>query len=93
MSAGEWLKYTINVSSAPTYTVDVRVTSEGGTFHVEIDGANVTCAMTIPETSGWQKWTTLTKSGVALPAGAHVLRLVVDSNTGGIVGNFNWRGP
>jgi len=91
--AGEWLKYTVNVSSAGTYDIAVRVASEGsgGTFHVEVNDVNVTGSMTVPNTGGWQAWTTLTKTGVTLSAGPQVWRLVMDSNgPTTAVGNFNW---
>jgi len=93
--AGEWLKYTVNVSSAGAYDIAVRVASEGsgGTFHVEVSDVNVTGPMTVPNTGGWQIWTTLTKTGVTLSAGPQVWRLVMDSNgPTTAVGNFNWIG-
>jgi hypothetical protein len=47
--------------------------------------------MTVPNTSGWQTWTTVTKSGINLTAGTHVLRLRMDANgSTGSVGNLNW---
>ncbi len=57
----------------------------------KVDGVNVTGTMTVPNTGGWQMWTTLTKTGVTLAAGQHVVRLAMDGNgaTGG-VGNVNW---
>jgi len=90
---GEWLKYSVTVASARRYAVSFRVASKGtgGTFHLEVDGVNVTGTMRIPNTGGWQSWTTVTRTGVALTAGPHVLRLVMDTNgTNGAVGNFNW---
>jgi len=90
--AGEWLKYTVNVSSAGNYHINVRVASEGsgGTFHIEVNGSDVTGPMTVPDTSGWQSWVTITKPNVALSAGPQVWRLVMDSNgPTTAVGNFN----
>jgi hypothetical protein len=86
---GEWLKYTVNVASAGAYTVQVRVAAsgQGGTFHLEMDGANVTGALTIPNTGGWQNWQTVTKT-VTLGFGTQVLRLVVDT-VGAVVGNVD----
>lgn len=93
VAAGEWLKYTVSVASAGTYALDVRVAQKGsgGTFHVEVDGVDQTGQMTAPNTGGWQAWQTMTKPGVALTAGTHVIRVVMDRNgTGGYVANFNW---
>jgi Carbohydrate binding module (family 6) len=91
--AGEWLEYTVNVATAGTYNVDFRVASggSGGKFHLEVDGINGTGALTVPNTGGWQTWKTLTKTGVNLSAGNHVLRFAMDSNGAtGSVGNFNY---
>ena len=92
LAQGEWLNYTVNVSSAGTYTLEARVAASGagGTFHIEANGTNVTGPMTIPDTGGWQSWTTLSKS-VNLSGGAQVFRVVIDSaGTGGAVGNLNY---
>ena len=90
--AGEWLEYTVNVQTAGTYNLGFRLASPGagGTFHLEVDGVDKTGPLTVPNTGGWQTWKTITKNGVALPAGAHVLRLKMDTNGAtGSVGNFN----
>jgi len=90
---GEWLKYSVNATAARNYTLDVRVASKGagGTFHIEIDGVNVTGTMSGPNTGAWQTFTTISKAGVALTAGPHVVRLVMDGiGASGSVANFNW---
>jgi subtilisin family serine protease len=92
VAATEWLAYSINVNSAGTYTVQTRVASPsaGGTFHIEIDGVNVTGPMTVPSTGGWQTWQTVVRAGIPLTAGPHVMRVVFDANgPNGYVGNFN----
>jgi alpha-L-fucosidase len=91
---GEWLKYTVNVASTTTYTLGVRVATanDGGTFHINVDGINETGPITLPKTGGWQNWTTISVPNVAIPAGKHVLTLVMDSavDAGQAIGNFNW---
>ena len=92
LAAGEWLKYTVNVTAAGTYTIEARVAASGsgGTFHVEVNGVDVTGPMTIPNTGGWQNWTTLSKTGVALSAGQQVWTVKIDgAGSTGIVGNLN----
>jgi len=93
VKAGEWVNYTISAATAGTFTIDLRVASNGagGTFHIEVNGVDKTGPLTIPNTGGWQAWTTISKRGVALGAGRQVIRVVMDTNgaTGG-VGNFNW---
>lgn len=93
VSAGERLNYSVNVSAAGTYDIDVRVASAGGggTFHIEVNGVDKTGRMTVPNTGGWQTWTTVRKSAVTLSAGPQVWRLVMDTNGAtGAVGNFNY---
>ena len=92
-AAGEWLNYTVNVTRAGVYTIDVRVASSGagGRFHIEMDGVGVTGPITVPDTGGWHTWSTITGSRVAFAAGRHVLRLVMDSTgPSGSIGNINW---
>ena len=93
VTAGEWLKYTVNVTAAGTYAVDVRVAQKGsgGTFHIEVDGVDKTGPMIAPNTGAWQTWQTITKTGVSLSTGTHVFRVVMDTNgTAGYIANFNW---
>jgi len=87
-ATGEWMKYSVNVTSSSTYTFDVRVASAntGSALHLEVDGTNVTGSLTVPNTGGWQTWADVTKSGISLAAGQHVVRLVID--VGGM--NLNW---
>ena len=91
--AGEWLNYSATVATAGTYDVDVRVASggAGGTFHIEVNGVDKTGPLAVPNTGGWQTWTTIRKPSVALSAGPQVFRLVMDTNgSTTAVGNFNW---
>jgi hypothetical protein len=91
--ATEWLAYSVTVASAGTYALDLRVASSGagGTVHAAVDGVDVTGPIALPDTGGWNTWTTVTKAGVALPAGTHVLTLVVDANgPAGTAADINW---
>jgi hypothetical protein len=93
VKATEWLNYTVDVKTAGTYAIDVRVASKGagGTVHIEVDGVDKTGPIAVPDTGGWQVWKTLTKTGVTLAAGQHVVRVVMDTNgASGYVGNLNW---
>jgi hypothetical protein len=91
--ATEWLNYTVSVAAAGTYTVSFRMASSGtgGTVHLALDGSNVTGAVSLPDTGGWSTWRTVAKTGVALTAGTHVLKLVVDANgSQGTAADINW---
>jgi hypothetical protein len=91
---GEWLKYTVSVKTSGSYIFNARVASanSGATFHAEIDGVGVTGPITVPNTGGWGNWTTVSKSGVTLSAGQHVLRIVYDTRSTQEVwiGDFNY---
>lgn len=91
---GEWLKYTVDVASTGTYTFNLRVASPNNNskVHAEIDGVDVTGPITINSTGGWDNWTTLSKSGINLTAGQHILRLVMDqrSNEEIWIANMDW---
>jgi glucose/arabinose dehydrogenase len=91
-SAGEWLQYSVQVQTAGMYELGFRIASEGpgGTFHLEVNGADVTGPVAVPDTGGWQTWTTVRVPGVSLPAGTQTWRLVLDGNgPQGAVGNFD----
>ena len=86
ISAGDWLEYTIDVSSAGSYLLEYRVASSGGTngFEVLVDGVQVD-SQSIPDTGGWQSWVTIS-AVFELSAGNQVLRLnAVDDSW-----NINW---
>jgi Carbohydrate binding module (family 6) len=90
-AAGEWLKYTVSVAATANYIVRFRVASlgHGGTFHLEMNGTNVTGTLTVPDTGGWQNWQTVA-ANVSLTAGQQVARLVLDTLGTSSVGNFDW---
>ncbi|HYG80844.1 MAG TPA: carbohydrate-binding protein, partial [Pyrinomonadaceae bacterium] len=90
--AGEWLEYTVNVSQAGHYEVGAFSASRlaGGTYHIEVDGVNVTGTLTAPTTGSWSAFQSAGRTGVQLSAGTHVLRLALDTNgVEGIVADFD----
>ena len=91
-AAGEWMQYTVNIPATGTYKLNFRAASSGtgGKFHVNVDGVNMTGAMTVPNTGGWQAWQTITSPTFSMTAGQHVLRVAMDSTSGSYVGNLNW---
>ncbi|MGB7159700.1 MAG: DNRLRE domain-containing protein, partial [Tepidisphaeraceae bacterium] len=89
---GEWLEYTTNVSASGTYLMEFRVGNRdpGSTFHVEINGVNVTGTMTVPDTDSFDVFTTISKT-LNLTAGENVLRFVFDSPaSSGYGAAFDW---
>lgn len=82
VNAGEWLEYTVNVTVPGKYTLAARVANPGvaKTFHVEMDGQDITGPVTVPTTGGFQAWQTVSATTTALPAGVHVVRIVLEAN-------------
>ena len=82
-TGGQWFNYTVNVATAGTYSVGLRVASPYGlTDALHIDnsaGTNLSGSVAIPNTGGYQTWTTVTAS-VTLPAGQQTLTIDQDSN-------------
>jgi hypothetical protein len=81
-AAGQWFHYTVNVSTAGTYTVSFLVAAESAIadgFHLSnSSGTNLSGSVAVPDTGGWQTWTTVTAS-VTLPAGTQTLTLNEDA--------------
>jgi chitodextrinase len=81
VQAGEWMEYTVNVTTAGPYILQVRVaaTASGKTFHVEMDGQNISGAITIPNTGAYQTFKTVSVTTPALTTGQKIMRIVMDS--------------
>jgi len=89
---GEWLQYTANVTADAAYAVELRVASMGGggAVRVEVDGTDVTGPLAIPNTGGWQTWTTIRKAGITLQSGTHRLRVVFVAAGSNGIANLNF---
>jgi hypothetical protein len=86
IDANDWMDYSVNVASAGSYTISLRVASPntGGQLQLR-NGSTMLTTAAIPNTGGWQNWTTITTTAV-LTAGVQTLRLY--ATTGGY--NINW---
>ena len=90
---GEWLIYTVTVSDAGTYTLEFPVASnkQGGVFHIEMAGKDVTGPIEIPDTGGWDKLVTIKKEDVVLEAGTFQMKLVMDrQGPSGSIGDIDY---
>lgn len=76
---GEYVEYTINVSSAGSYQFDYRVsqTEVGGLMHGEVDGVAMPI-LQVPDTEDLNNFASVTQAQT-LTAGQHVLRLSFDT--------------
>ncbi len=79
---GEWLEYTVNVAATGNYDLDIRLATDGDgkTFHIEMDGTDITGTVNAPNTGGWQTWKTLSLNNIRLEVGEHVIRIAFDSD-------------
>src|SRR6202041_1447827 len=81
-AAGQWFKYTVNVATAGTYTVGLRLaapTAVTDALHIDNSaGTNLSGNVTAPATGGYQTWTTVTAT-VTLSAGTQTLTVDQDN--------------
>jgi uncharacterized protein involved in high-affinity Fe2+ transport len=81
-ATGQWFHYTVNVATAGTYTVSLRLAAPGAVtdaLHIaSSSGANLSGDVNVPATGGYQGWTTVTAS-VTLPAGVQTLTVDQDN--------------
>ena len=91
ISPGEWLAYTVNVKAAGNYLIEARVAapSQGGTFHVEFGGVNVTGSSRFRPPAHGRHGSTISKA-VALSAGVQTAKVVFDTAGPSALGNLDW---
>jgi dienelactone hydrolase len=83
---GDWMDYNVNVSSAGSYAMNLRVASPtGGQLQIRNSAGTVLATVSIPATGGWQSWQTVT-TNISLSAGTQTIRVYSTSNGW----NFNW---
>jgi hypothetical protein len=85
---GDWMSYNVNVATAGTYTVSLRVASPntGGSLQIKRSDGTVLSTVSVDNTGGYQTWKTVTTT-VSLAAGSQTL--VIASNTA-VNWNLNW---
>ena len=86
IDAGDWMDYAVNVATAGSYQVSFRVASTAATGQVQLrSGTTVLATVNVPNTGGWQTWTTATAQ-VNLAAGKQTLRVYANAAPF----NLNW---
>jgi hypothetical protein len=85
---GEWLTFTVSVAEAADYTLELRTAARDrqGMVSFEVDGEAVATNVVAPRTFGAQRFTTVERNNVRLPAGEHLLRVLLGN--AGV--NLNW---
>ncbi|MFT5755440.1 MAG: endo-1,3-1,4-beta-glycanase ExoK [Alteromonadaceae bacterium] len=76
---GEWLEYTVDISTAGEYEISAHIASgaNGGSLHYEFFGGTTTVSnqVSFSSTGGWQDWQETSIASVNLNAGQHVIRV------------------
>ena len=86
IDATDWMDYTVNIPSSGNYTLNLRVASPNDGASVQVQANGNTINTSIPNTSNWQNWTTVTTESVNLSAGVQTIRLYSPGNGW----NINW---
>jgi hypothetical protein len=83
--AGEWLQYSVNVLEEGVYTLGFRTAAPAATGKISIRSGNVklTPSVSLPNTGGYQTWSTTEVKDVYLKKGWNKLRLHIEN------GGFN----
>ncbi|MEP2276727.1 MAG: carbohydrate-binding protein [Reichenbachiella sp.] len=76
VEAGEWLEYTVDVSSSGTYYLSYRVATPESTGQIQLKVDGTTLVTTdIPATGDWNAWETVEAQAVDLSAGEQVIQI------------------
>src|SRR5665213_2290474 len=81
----------VDVQAGGSNGYDVGYAEASELFHANFSGINLTGAISIPNTGGWQTYRTVTSASFTLPAGQMVMRIALDQNAASYaVGNFDY---
>ena len=85
---GDWMDYTLNVASAGSYTLRLRIATPntGARLQVRRADGTVLSTVTLPNTGAWQSWQTVSTT-IQLVQGVQVIRLISTTTNGW---NINW---
>ena len=81
---GEWIKYTINVKESGAYKAIARYAAEsdGGQFHLSLNGEDITTTQTVSGSDSWYKFVNHTDiNNIILDKGDHSFKIHFDSET------------
>lgn len=84
ISPGEWLEYTVDVTSTDVYDIQAVVANgfePVAYFHLEIDGNRIGNDGVLTYTGPWSTWISLSLGQVSLTQGEHIIRLHADQET------------
>ncbi len=78
IETGEWLKYTVNVTSSGTYDINLRIagSASGGKILLKLDNSNLADFVDVPVTGGYQNWDDVKVENIYIPSGTHTLQIL-----------------
>ena len=76
----EWMQYTATVDSTAAYSVNFRFASPsaGTKIRLQVNGADVSSAITLPATGGYQSWSTYTLNDIIMNKGTQKIKVFFD---------------
>ena len=80
LASDEWMNYTVNVDVSGVYDVELRVAAgaDDGTFHFEVNGADISQPVVVSNSGGWANWTTVLVEDVILYEGESTFSFYMD---------------
>lgn len=91
-TAGEWLKYTVNVTASGYYSFDFRVGSpySGKSFHIDLNNTRI-ATVNVPNTGNFETYQTVTINNINLTAGSNKVITIYFDTDGFNLNYFNVR--
>jgi hypothetical protein len=76
IETGDWLNFTLDVTESGIYDIEISIAAQnaGGLILLSLDDQNITPAMDVPFTGGWQNWQYITANDIYIPSGIHTLK-------------------
>jgi len=76
----EWIQYTADVDSTAAYAANFRFASlnTGSKIRIQVNGADVISAITLPATGGYQSWSTYTMNDIILNKGRQKIKVLFE---------------
>jgi len=89
--AGEWMKYTVDIEESGRYKLEARVAGggNGGKLRISVDGADAISDISVPNSGGYQEWTTLVISDLVLSQFDKSIKIHID-NPGFNIGSYRF---
>ena len=81
ISSGEWMEYTVNVTSSGIYNLNFNYASGnpngGGPFHLETNGSRISPDVSMSSTGSWDSWRSQQVNQINLNQGIQVIRVAI----------------